>query len=618
MKKQFRLIIFLLGIGALFLSLSLLLSSGKGTHYYERDFYTFDDVLYSPDELPDPSTGRTGENHVYWSDQPFSRVRTSVLDVELNEGEVYGLFSQNMTYAARVWVNGELLIDQGHVSETSNEFIPKTASFTVYFTAQTHNRIVVQRCNFNHALWNMFDIYIGPQQVITRSVQTMYLKNAAQLLFLLTVGIINLGMFSALPGRRRFLWFSLGCFCMLLNYAFTNPKLIMLPFPNLNWYLGHKIESCSLVLAALFLLLFFRECFGRANKWFERVGWAVIGLSLGYYILLPSQIYTVYAVPVSDTVALYAVVFCVLLIIRAMKQRKLLTISQRYYLVGIGIVTVGAILGALRVGPYMELFQIALILFEIVLTIGLALEFQNVQRAFEESAQRESELRRMNEAMERTHELQQNLLAIINHEMRTPLTVIAGYADKVSMQTQDDNSVRSLRFIKQEALRLGRIVEQSEDGTVSALSAARMETVDLNALFRDAQAFCAPICEKRKNTLALECPNDLSVYGIRDSLLQVLYNLVINASRHTQGGRIQLLAGKQDHEIILYVRDSGDGMDRETIAHAFDRGFTKDGGHGLGLALCREITEYHGGRIWIEQNAPEKGITVFIALPDRE
>lgn len=618
MKKQFRLIIFLLGIGALFLTLSLLLSSEQGTRYRERDFATFDNVLYAPDELPDPSTGRTGEDHVYWSDQPFSRVRTSVLDIDLNEGQVYGLFSQNMTYAARVWVNGELLIDQGHVSETPDGFVPKTASFTVYFTAQSHNRIVVQRCNFNHALWNLFDIYVGPQQVITRSVQTMYLKNAALLLFLLTVGVINLGMFAALSGQRRFLWFSLGCFCMLINFAFTNPKLIMLPFPNLNWYLGHKIESCSLVLAALFLLLFFRECFGRANKWFERAGWVVTSLALAYYVLLPSEIYTVYAVPVSDVVAVYAVIACILLIIRAVKQRKLLTISQRYYLVGIGIVMFGAILGALRVGPYMELFQIALILFETVLTIGLAVEFQNVQRAFEESAQRESELRRMNEAMERTHELQQNLLAIINHEMRTPLTVIAGYADKVSMQTQDDSSVRSLRFIKQEALRLGRIVEQSEDGTFSALSAARMEAVDLNALFRDAQAFCAPICEKRNNTLALQCSNNLSVRGIRDSLLQVLYNLVINASRHTQGGRILLLAEEKDHEIILSVHDSGDGMDKETIVHAFDRGFTKDGGHGLGLALCREITEYHGGRIWIERNDPDKGITVFIALPGRE
>lgn len=618
MKKQLRLIVFLLGVGAFFLAMSLLLDSDMGARYRERQFITFDNALYGPDELPDLSVSSAGEDPAYWSDHAFSRVRTSVLDIDLTEGEVYGLFSQNMTYAARVWVNGELLMDQGHVSETPEDFVPKTASFTVYFTAQTHNRVVVQRCNFNHALWNRFDVYIGPQQVITRAVQTMYLKNAALLLFLLTVGLINLGMFAALPGRRRFLWFALGCFCMVVNFAFTNSKLIMLPFPDLNWRLGHKIESCSLILAALFLLLFFRECFGKANRWFERLGGALVGLALGYYIFLPSELYTRWAVPVSDTVAVYAIIACALLMIRAVKQRETLTASQRYYLAGIGIVAFGAVLGALRVGPYMALFQIALILFEIVLTVGLAVEFQHVQQAYEESARRENELRRMNEAMEQSHELQRNFLAIINHEMRTPLTVIAGYADKVSMQMREESAVRDLRLIKQEALRLGRIVEQSEDGAVSVLSAARTEPIDLNAMFRDTQAFCAPICEKRNNALALQCPEGLTVQGVRDSLLQALYNLVINASRHTQSGCILLRAERKEQEVILSVRDSGDGMDEETIAHAFDRGFTKDGGHGLGLALCREIAETHGGRIWIEQNDPEKGITVFMALPDRE
>ena len=618
MKKQLRLIAFLLGVGAFFLSMSLLLHSDMGTRYRERQFITFNNALYAPDALPDLSTGATGEDPSYWSDHDFSRVRTSVLDIDLEEGEVYGIFSQNMTYAARVWVNGKLLMDQGHVSDTPEDFTPKTASFTVYFTAQAHNRIVVQRCNFNHALWNRFDVYIGSQQVITRAVQTMYLKNAALLLFLLTVGLINLGMFAALPGRRRFQWFALGCFCMLVNFAFTNPKLIMLPFPDLNWRLGHKLESCSLILAALFLLLFFRECFGKAKKWFERLGGALVCLALGYYIFLPSELYTRWAVPVSDAVAVYAIAACGLLMLRALKQRKTLAASQRYYLAGIGIVAFGAVLGALRVGPYMALFQIALILFEIVLTVGLAVKFQHVQQAYEESARRENELRRMNESMEHAHELQRNFLAIINHEMRTPLTVIAGYADKVSMQTREESAVRDLRFIKQEALRLGRIVEQSEDGAVSVLSAARMEPIGLNALLKDAQAFCAPICEKRNNALALQCPEGLTVTGVRDSLLQALYNLVINASRHTQRGRILLRAEKQEQEIILSVRDSGDGMDEETIARAFDWGFTKDGGHGLGLALCREIAETHGGRIWIERNDPEKGVTVFMALPDRE
>lgn len=612
--KALRLSLFLVFVFALFLFFSYLLTADEGITPLESQFVTFDNVLLSPDQLPeDFSQGRTGEDHVYWSDQSFTRVRTSVMDIALTEGEVYGLFCQNLTYAARVWVNGQLLVDQGQVSETPEGFIPKTDSVTAYFTAQANNRIVVQRCNFNHAKWNLFRLHLGPQQTIIRYALIEYIRSAALIVFLLTVGLINLGMAAGLPGRKQFLYFALSCFCILTNYAFANPKPVMLLFPDLDWYVGHKIEACGLILGAFFLLLFFQECFGQGNAWVLRAGAVINAAAVCYYVFLPSTVYTVYAVLVSDTVALYAVAACLYYMARALKHPKALTVSQRYYLLGVAVVAAGGVLGALRMGPYMELLGSALILFEIILTLGLAQEFLTVQRAYEQSAQRESELRQMNEAMERSQELQENFLAIMNHEMRTPLTVIAGYADKAAVQIKDENAARSLRFIKQEALRLGRIVEQSEEST--AISTARMEEIDLIALLRDVQAFCAPICEKRKNALSLQCPEGLTVHGVRDSLLQALYNLVINASRHTQAGAIMLSAEQKEQEVILSVRDSGDGMDEETLLHAFDRGFTRDGGHGIGLALCREIAEYHGGRVWIEKNEPEKGITVLIALP---
>lgn len=617
MKRHVCIFAFLIASAALFLGLMQLMKTDPGTLLRESDFITFDDTLYAPEELPDFSQGHSGQAHDYWGDEPFTRIRTSVMDVELEEGRVYGLHGENLTYAARVWVNGALLVDQGRVAESAADFIPHTASFTVYFTAGAQNRIVVQRCNFDHAKWNLFEMYLGPQQVITRSVHMTHLKSAALLMFLLTIGLINLGMFAGLPDRRRFLWFALSCFCLTLYHSFDNPKLIMLLLPDLSWPLAHKLETCSLILGAAFLLLFFQACFGYAGKVFRRVGYGLIVLVLGYYIFLPARIYTRYAVPVSNAVALYAVAFCLLFIFRAVRNRKQISVSQRYYLSGIAIVALGGGLGALRVGPYMDLLQIAVILFQIVLTLGLAVEFQTVRHAYEQSSQREAELRRMNEAMERTQALQENFLSIMNHEMRTPLTVIAGYADKVAVQTKDESSLRALRLVKQEALRLGRIVEQSEEGAVRLVS-AKMEPIELATLLRDARAFCLPICEKRSNTLTLQCPEDLCIHGVRDSLLQALYNLIINASRHTQGGRILLSAQRRGAETVLSVRDSGDGMDEETLRHAFDKGYTKDGGHGLGLNLCREIAEDHGGRIWIERNNPERGITVSLALPDAE
>ena len=65
---------------------------------------------------------------------------------------------------------------------------------------------------------------------------------------------------------------------------------------------------------------------------------------------------------------------------------------------------------------------------------------------------------------------------------------------------------------------------------------------------------------------------------------------------------------------MIRVRDDGDGMSQQTMRRAFDRGFTTDGGHGLGLPLCREILERQKGRIWIEPN-PDRGISVLLTLP---
>ena len=55
-------------------------------------------------------------------------------------------------------------------------------------------------------------------------------------------------------------------------------------------------------------------------------------------------------------------------------------------------------------------------------------------------------------------------------------------------------------------------------------------------------------------------------------------------------------------------------MDEETRQHAFDKGYTRDGGHGIGLSLCKEIAERHGGRIWIENSGPD-GTVIILALP---
>lgn len=628
MKRILPGILFILGITALFLALNMLLQTDGYTRYGEENFITFENALYSPDEIVEIENSSsdnlevvTDKLHSYWEEDEFSRVRTSYIDIELEEGKVYGIYGENLTYAFNLYVNGELIASSGKVGTSAENSEPLTRGFTAYFTARAKNRIVVQRCNFVHAKWNSFYVYLGEQDIIGRYQKSEYFMYANTVTILLVMCLVNLGLFVGLKKQKRFLLFSLACLALMINYMFSGPKMIMLLFPNLNWFFGHKLETCSLVLTALFLILFFEECFGKLQKPIRIIGYILIGLSLAYYAILPSTIYTKYSVLVADFVIGYALLMVAIIIVRTIKNFKKVNISQKYYLVSISLILVAAVRGALHLEMYLDFLKISLVLSDIILTMGLAYEYRQTKENLEAAERNEELLKQMNEDLDRTRKLQNNFLAIMNHEMRTPLTVIAGYADMIKMKAQmagstDEDALKNLGFIKDEAMRLGRIVEKSEEGIVDYIGYGEKKKVSVSELFDDVNKFCTPICEKRHVTIRTESPEGISVNCYKDEMLQVLYNLVLNASRHSENGEIVLRARQEEDDVLIHVSDNGDGMDDETMKHAFDKGFTKDGGHGIGLALCKDIVLAHNGTIHIEKNT-DKGITVCILLLDK-
>ena len=84
--------------------------------------------------------------------------------------------------------------------------------------------------------------------------------------------------------------------------------------------------------------------------------------------------------------------------------------------------------------------------------------------------------------------------------------------------------------------------------------------------------------------------------------------------RHCEGRAIEMTARTAGDRVEVSVADRGDGMPEEALAHAFDRGWSGDGGTGYGLAICREVAEMHGGTIRAEPRAGG-GTVVAMALP---
>jgi signal transduction histidine kinase len=251
-------------------------------------------------------------------------------------------------------------------------------------------------------------------------------------------------------------------------------------------------------------------------------------------------------------------------------------------------------------------------------------EVAAVAQAFNRMA---AELERRAAALEASDRTRRQLLADVSHELMTPLTAMRGYIETLQMPEASlgsESRARYLGIIEDETHRLERIVGDLLD--VAKLESdgisLRREQVTIQALFDRVRARH----EREASTRGIEIAGTIgdgadTVVGDTDRLEQALQNLVANALRHTpDGGRITMASRRDDGHIRLTVRDSGDGVPEEHLAHIFDRFFKADssrragGGSGLGLSIVRAIVERHGGSISARN---EHGAVFEMTLPAR-
>lgn len=219
----------------------------------------------------------------------------------------------------------------------------------------------------------------------------------------------------------------------------------------------------------------------------------------------------------------------------------------------------------------------------------------------------------------RLERLRQDFISNISHELRTPVTSIAGFLEALVDGLVDDRAQqqRYLGIITDETRRLNRLIDDLFDYGRMESGGMRydFEPTDLNALLVDVRRQMKPITDGAGISLTLNIEQSMpAVTGDRDRLRQVLLNLITNAIQFTpKGGQITLSGGLTKHGSTVYVSvsDTGTGIAAEDLPQVFDRFHQagrrqsgKAGGTGLGLAIARHIIDGHHGRIWAES---EKG-----------
>ncbi len=142
----------------------------------------------------------------------------------------------------------------------------------------------------------------------------------------------------------------------------------------------------------------------------------------------------------------------------------------------------------------------------------------------------------------------------------------------------------------------------------------------VSGLVESALRQLGPEATARRIGLRADLDDDATAPIAPEKIERVLFNLLTNALRHTPSdGSVAVHVERLDHEVIVRVEDTGEGLTPEAPERMFDRFWRADrarsgGGTGLGLAIARGLVEAHGGRIWAE-NRPEGGARVSFTLP---
>lgn len=235
-----------------------------------------------------------------------------------------------------------------------------------------------------------------------------------------------------------------------------------------------------------------------------------------------------------------------------------------------------------------------------------------------------------NEMMDRIQsfvEQQKQFASDASHELRTPITIIQGYADMLNRWGKEDVKVleESIQSITQEADSMKQLLEK-----LLFLSRSDKNTLKVDMQFIDLSMLCKDVLKETgfiddEHKLISKIEENVTLHGDPALVKEVIRIFIDNALKYTpEGGTISLGCARTKKNIILSIKDSGCGIPKEHIPNLFNRFYRVDnarnkdtGGTGLGLAIAHQIIEIHSAKIFVNSQIDlGTEFIIFFPLPN--
>ncbi len=240
--------------------------------------------------------------------------------------------------------------------------------------------------------------------------------------------------------------------------------------------------------------------------------------------------------------------------------------------------------------------------------------------------ERTNELVRSLRTIEVISKMKSDFISSVSHELRTPLTSVKGFSSLLVEEKfgkLPENAKERLIKIDENVDKLMEIVNALLD--ISRIESGRVDIkivpAEIIRLIKDTTDFLSPQMTAKNLTLTLELPEKLNVYMDKNLIERALTNIISNAIKFTpQGGKIKIGCKKEVDKALIFISDSGYGIEKEAMDKIFQEFYRVNNpiikgikGSGLGLSLVKRIIETHKQKIWLESE-PGKGTTFYFTL----
>ena len=302
-------------------------------------------------------------------------------------------------------------------------------------------------------------------------------------------------------------------------------------------------------------------------------------------------------------------------------QRMLIEKSEVYFLVGMTLIAsfIGAAVSIFLLSPVFSSLKhlkkqaqnIAGKDFSTEIETKGPIEFQELGQAFNDMSRN---LQDTFQSLDESEQEKRMMIAQLSHDIKTPITsiqvTVEGILDGV---IKEEERLHYLTTIGRQTERLNKLVEELDVLTLNAqpqdIADEEVEDVFLDQLLIESMSeFQLQIEQEERDIYIQVKPESAKIKSYYDKLSRILVNLLNNAFKYSEPGtRIEVLAQLTEEELIISVKDEGQGILPEDLEKIFNRLYRvetsrnmKTGGHGLGLAIARELAHQLGGEITAE------------------